>query len=132
MRRLITLAGVPLFAVLTLTGCSPPAADPVSTASTEPTDTPADATSTVQTAVGDTLAPLVLAATRTPAGRIEVTTSLIDPRSDGSQEGLDAVAICETLAALEGVTYVNVLEVDGTTFAVFGHPSFPRGKCSEV
>lgn len=131
MRRLSPLTAVPLLAVLALVGCSAPV-DPVPVASAAPADPAVDATADVEAAVGETLAPLVFGATRTTEGRVEVATSLIDPRSDGSQEGLDAVAICDALAGLEGVTYVSVLESDGTTFAVFGHPSFPAGKCSEV
>lgn len=66
-------------------------------------------------------------------GRISVETSLVDPRGeDGSAEARQAIEICEAAAGIEGVTYVSVLEKDGTSWVLFGHPSVPTGKCAEV
>jgi len=78
-------------------------------------------------------AALVSNATETEAGRISVETTIVDPRGDaGSAEAESALEICEAAAALDGVTYVNVMEADGTTFVLFGHPSVPEGECGEV
>lgn len=116
--------------VMFLTGCSggtdsPQASAPAATSS-------GDVTTDVQDAVGADLASLVSAAEETEEGRIEVKTSITDPRTDNSDEASDAVAICEAVAAMPGITYVSVLEEDGTTFALFGHPSVPEGACGEV
>ncbi|WP_426735542.1 hypothetical protein [Glutamicibacter sp. 2E12] len=72
-------------------------------------------------------------AEETEPGRISVETSLVDPRAaDGSAEAKQAIEICEAAAGLDGVTYVSVLEKDGTSWVLFGHPSVPTGECAEV
>ena len=70
--------------------------------------------------------------TETEPGRISIETSLMDPRADGSEEANSAIAICESVVSLFGPSYVSVLENDGTNFVLFGHPSVPRGACTEV
>lgn len=116
--------------VILLSGCSGGTDSPQ--ASTPAAATGGDVTADVQDAVGGDLAPLVSAAEETEEGRIEVGTSITDPRTDDSDEASDALAICEAVAAMPGITYVSVLEADGTTFALFGHPSVPEGTCGEV
>ncbi|MGP9034897.1 hypothetical protein ACT17S_17730 [Glutamicibacter mysorens] len=72
-------------------------------------------------------------AEETEPGRISVETSLVDPRGeDGSAEAKQAIEICEAAAGLDGVTYVSVLEEDGTNWVLFGHPAVPEGECAEV
>lgn len=70
-------------------------------------------------------------ATETEPGRIEVETSITDPRGgEGSTEAAAAIAICEAAVSL-GATYASVLEADGTTFVLYGHPSYGQ-TCTEV
>lgn len=69
----------------------------------------------------------------TEPDRIRVETDFVDPRgATGSEEAKSAVAICESVVTLFGPRYVSVLEDDGTTFVLFGHPSVPSGACAEV
>jgi len=71
--------------------------------------------------------------TETEPGRMRIETSLLDPRgADGSEEAKNAIAICEAVVSLFGPNYVSVLENDGTSFILFGHPSVPTGTCAEV
>lgn len=71
--------------------------------------------------------------TETKPGRIRVDTSVVDPRgANGSEAAVTAIAICESTVALFGPSYVTVLEDDGTNFVLFGHPSVPKGACTEV
>lgn len=77
--------------------------------------------------MGDT----VVSATETEPGRYEIQTSIVDPRgAAGSAEAVDAIAICEAVVKL-GATYVSVLEEDGTTFVVYGHPRY-GDVCTEI
>ncbi|WP_309079864.1 hypothetical protein [Zhihengliuella sp.] len=124
-------------AALTVAGCSSPAEEapapspsPAATASADATDESVDRTDDVKAAAGDT-ADLVTTATETEPGRLEIETTITDPRSDGSAEAQDAIAICEAAAGLDDVTYVNVLEADGTSFVLFGHPAVAEGECVE-
>lgn len=91
---------------------------------------PVDRTDEVTEGAGDD-GGLVTSATETEAGRIEVATSIVDPRTEGSPEAASAVAICEAAVAV-GAEYVSVLEEDGTSFVLYGHPSVPAGECAEV
>lgn len=69
----------------------------------------------------------------TEPGRIRVETKLVDPRgASGGEEAKSAVAICESVVTLFGPKYVSILEDDGTTSVLFGHPSVPSGACAEV
>lgn len=69
----------------------------------------------------------------TEPGRISIETSIVDPRgADGSDEAKSAIAICESVVALFGSSYISVLEDDGTNFVLFGHSSVPSGACTEV
>jgi hypothetical protein len=71
--------------------------------------------------------------TEAEPGRIRIETSVVDPRgADGSEEAKSAIAICESAITLFGPSYVSVLEDDGTSFVLFGHPSVPKGACTEV
>lgn len=77
-------------------------------------------------------------ATMTEPGRLEVATTLVDPRGDaGSPEAQEVIAICEAAVSLledQDVSdpYVSVLEDDGTTWILYGHPMVPEGECGEV
>jgi hypothetical protein len=71
--------------------------------------------------------------TETEPGRIQIDTSVIDPRgANGSDAAMTGIAICESAVALFGPIYVSVLEDDGTNFVLFGHPSVPKSACTEV
>ncbi|UKA77333.1 hypothetical protein [Arthrobacter sp. FW306-07-I] len=71
--------------------------------------------------------------TETEPGKIRIETSLVDPRgADGSEEAKSAITICESVVSLFGPSYISVLENDGTTFVLFGHPTVPSGACAEV
>jgi hypothetical protein len=66
-------------------------------------------------------------------GRIRIYTSVVDPQTaSGSEAAVTAIAICESAVALFGPSYVSVLEDDGTSFVLYGHPSVPEGACTEV
>jgi len=126
---------LPALALL-LAGCS-------SSPSTEPSEAPATVKSETSTAAKDVTAEVQKAAGKagaaitkaeeTEPGRISIETTLVDPRGeDGSAEAKKAIEICEATKDLDGVTYVNVSEKDGTSWVLFGHPSMPKGECSEV
>lgn len=110
----------------TSAGAADPAADDV------------DVTADVKTsAQGAGWADLVTSATKTEADRAEVSTSITDPRGDaGSPEAQQAIQVCEgTVAWLSAAgaatPKVSVLEADGSTFVVAGHPSYGPD-CTEV
>jgi hypothetical protein len=77
------------------------------------------------------------AATLTEPGRITVETTIVDPRGDaGSPAAQQAIQLCEGVVAYlkgtgEAQPYVSVMENDGSTFVLYGHPSYPGG-CTEV
>lgn len=74
---------------------------------------------------------VITAAAETEPGRWEISTTIVDPRVDGaSQEGGIARGVCEAIVAL-GATDVVIYEEDGTTFVLYGHPSYGNS-CTEV
>ena len=99
---------------------------PTSAAATEGF-APVDVTAQMQQAVGS----VVTTATQVEESRVEVETTIADPRTGpGSAEAQQAIAVCEAALAL-GVTKVSVFEADGTTFVVAGHPAYGEA-CTEV
>ncbi len=132
-------------AISASTAAAPVTVDPTPT----PSPTPAPATTTepapepVATAPAKTFvdqirddvgsyANLITSAEETEPGRIEVGTSIVDPRGDnGSPEAQQAIAICEAVMIATGASYVNVAEEDGTTFVLAGHPTYGPD-CTEV
>jgi hypothetical protein len=87
----------------------------------------ADRTADLHASVGD----IVLSAVETEPGRLEVETTITDPRGDaGSPEAREAIAVCEAARDL-GYEHVRVSEADGSTFVVAGHPSYGAA-CAEV
>ncbi len=69
----------------------------------------------------------------TEPGRIRIATSVVDPRgANGSEAAITEIANCESAVALFGPSYVSVLEDDGTNFVLYGHPSVPKGACTEI
>ncbi|MFJ5962033.1 hypothetical protein [Pseudarthrobacter oxydans] len=136
-------------AALLLAGCSssalqtaPTAAEPAPTASrtaAAPESIPTssagvDKTADFKTANANAAwVGQIKSATETEPGRISIDTSVVDPRgADGSEAAKVAIAICESAVALFGPSYVAVKEDDGTHFVLFGHPSVPKGACTEV
>ncbi|WP_193341727.1 hypothetical protein [Pseudarthrobacter sp. AB1] len=137
-------------AALLLTGCSssvpqtaPTTAMPAQTAASQTAAAPEsipsatnepDKTADFRTANAN--APWVgqvKSVTETESGRIRIETSVVDPRgANGSDAAKTAIAICESAVALLEPSYVSVLEDDGTNFVLFGHPSVPKGACTEV
>jgi hypothetical protein len=75
----------------------------------------------------------IKAVTETEPGRISIDTSVVDPRgADGSEAARTAIAMCESALALFRTSYVAVKEDDRTHLVLFGHPSVPKGACTEV
>lgn len=97
--------------------------------STEETDdavTVEDVTAQVQAAAGD-----VVTLAEADGDRVTVQTSIVDPRGDdGSQEAQAALEVCENALEL-GYAHVSVMEADGTTFVLAGHPAYGED-CTEV
>lgn len=142
--------GLVVSAVLALAGCSTSANEAATTppapaaTSVAPTPTPTETyvvgiPSDIATPTGgltDELravaGPQVYEVTENAPGEWEVQTQdIVDPRGeDGSQAALDAIAVCEAAVGL-GATKVSVLESDGTTFVVYGHPAY-GDVCTEV
>lgn len=131
MKRFFPLA---IAATLLLSACSSGAAAPAKPeASIASSAVAVDRTADLQATLSPDTAELVVTAAEPEAGRVNVETTLVDPRGDaGSAEAESALVICEAAAHLDGVTYVSVAEADGTTFVLFGHPSVPEGECGEV
>lgn len=123
-----------LLATLLVAGCSStaeqPSAPSSSVASTPTTEAAAvDRTADVQKVAGEH----VTAAEEPEPGRILVETDLKDPRSSGgTPEAEQAMAICKSVAKMNGVKYVSVMEMDGTSWVLFGHPALPDGECGEI
>ena len=75
---------------------------------------------------------VITRAVETEPGRLTVDTTLKDTRTPGSESTAEAVAVCEAGRTLVGDGgYVAVLEADGTTLAVAGHPAYGP-QCAEV
>lgn len=74
-------------------------------------------------------------AMETEPGRLQIDTTVVDPRGpDGSEPALVAVSMCNAAVASFGAAYphIKVMEADGTHFVLFGHPAVPDGACTEV
>jgi glucose/arabinose dehydrogenase len=64
-------------------------------------------------------------------GTVLVETTIVDPRVEGeTPERVEANRICRALVDL-GAQQVRIYESDGTTFMVYGHPSYGN-VCIEV
>jgi hypothetical protein len=128
---------------LTITACgggdSKDAEAASTTASaTDPTVNTADVTNEVRaSASGAAWTDTITTATLTEPGRITAETTITDPRgADGSPAAQQAIQVCEGVVAyLQGTGVaepkVSVMESDGSTFVLYGHPSYPGG-CIEV
>jgi hypothetical protein len=128
---------------LTATACggdeaTEPEAAPTTATSAAPASDDADVTEGVRaSASGAPWIEQVTAATLTEPGRITVETTIVDPRGDaGSPAAQQALQVCEGVVAYmqstgEAEPYVSVMEQDGTTYVLYGHPSYPGG-CTEV
>ncbi|MCU1419882.1 MAG: hypothetical protein JWR57_1051 [Mycetocola sp.] len=126
----VALVAVPL-AFLLLAGCT---AAPASDASDASSDSFAavDRTGDLAEVLVET-ASYVEKATETEPGRLVIETKIVDPRGDdNSVEAATTVAICNAAVSLGGIDHVSVMEADGTSFVLFGHPSVPEGTCTEV
>ena len=145
---------LPLLAVLLLAGCAAPeptavsaettgTATPTATMSPAPTPTseiapaevapaPVDMTAEVRDA-SPPLESYVKSATSSEAGRVSVESSLVDPRGDnGSAEAVLALQLCnDVVANMSGVSYLSIMENDGTTWILYGHPGY-GSTCTEV
>lgn len=122
-----------LLSGLLLAGCSAPAEEPAPSspeAASATSEPPAvDRTAEVQKVAGDH----VLKAEETDPGRIVVETDLVDPRGeDGSPAAQQAIAVCEAVVQLGDVEHVSLMEKDGTSWILYGHPAVPKGECGEV
>lgn len=141
-----------LLAVLLLAGCAAPeptivyvettvTATPTPAVTPTPTPTapaaavapaPADVTGKVRDA-SPALESYVKSATSSEAGRVVVESFLVDPRGEnGSAEALLALRLCsDVVANMSGVSYVSIMENDGSTWILYGHPSY-GSTCTEV
>ena len=126
---------------LILAGCGSDAKGET-TVTTEPTKAEAFTTSDVTDELraanaGAPWVQSVVIATQTEPERVVVETTIVDPRGDdGSDEARTAIQVCEaTVTLLEGMgagaPKVSIMEDDGTSFVLYGHPSYPGG-CTEV
>ena len=128
-----TLAPLLLIGLL-LAGCSSPAEQP------EAPSAPPSNTSSQEAAAVDRTADVqkvagkhVTGAEESEPGRIMVETDLADPGGEGgSPEAKQAISICEAVSQMDGVSYVSVMEEDGTSWVLFGHPALPKGECGEI
>ncbi|MFS4506911.1 hypothetical protein ACMA46_11795 [Clavibacter sp. Sh2141] len=129
-RALPALPALLFAATLALSGCSTEAA-PEPAASAPAASAPAadsDITTAAQALVGGS----VSAATETEPGRLQLDTTIVDPRGEaGSPEAVEALDLCKQAKAIPGVTHVSVMEADGTSFVLAGHPSYGQN-CTEV
>ena len=141
---------LPLVAALVLAGCSAPqpvddvdpqAGTSASSPSAKPTastPTPAPVTSTgldvtaEVKAVSPSVESYVVSGTVTEPGRITVGTTLVDPRGEnGSPEALLAIQLCDDVVSLGGISNVSIMENDGSSWVLYGHPSYGN-VCTEV
>jgi hypothetical protein len=139
VRKALTM----LAAIAALTACTgqdsgQTTAQTTSPAAAAPAADDVDVTADLKTsAQGASWADLIQSATKTEEDRVEVSTSITDPRGDaGSPGAQQAIQVCEGavawLAASSIATpKVSVLEADGSTFVVAGHPTYGPG-CTEV
>lgn len=119
-----------LLATLLLTGCSAAAVEPP--AAKAPGSAAVDRTADLAEVLAET-ASYVERATETEPGRLVIETNIVDPRGDdNSTEAATAVVICNAAVSLGGIDHVSVMEADGTSFVLFGHPSVSEGTCTEV
>jgi len=148
MKRLaISLA---LVAVLALAGCAaepepPPTATTPSSSEPTPADTPSESptptpTPTAEAAGTDWRALLVAqgyttveSVTEREPGWPEIQTGIEDPGGGviGSLEAQVAIEICNAAVAL-GATRVTVLDIDGSSWILYGHPAYGGNVCTEV
>lgn len=127
-------AGVLSLALLA-SGCGSDAATvPTQAPAVQPTVNTADTdrTAAVKAALSDNLAAVVKTAVQSEPGRLQIDTSLVDPRgAAGSPDAKKATAICEAAVAKFGAAHVSVMENDGTSWILYGHPSYGN-TCTEV
>ncbi|MDA3806221.1 hypothetical protein PED38_15585 [Clavibacter sp. CT19] len=126
-----TALALPVLALLLgagLSGCSTEAAPAASAPATSAPAADSEIATAAQALVGGS----VTAATETEPGRIQLDTTIVDPRGDdGSPEALQALGLCEQAKGIPGVTHVSIMEADGTSFVLAGHPSYGEN-CTEV
>ena len=128
MNKFLPVAAI---AVLLLSACS--SNEPAPAASVSAPVAAVDRTADVTAALDVAGAAAITSAEETEPGRVVISTSIVDPRGDnGSAEAVLAVSICDVVSAMPGVEHVSIMEADGTTFVLFGHPSVPAGACAEV
>ncbi len=133
--RTIPAFVVPAVLLLSLTGCGggDSTAEATSSAPTSSPSAPAampeltanDVDVTADLTTGQAWATLISEATITEPGRLEVTTTIVDPRggTSGTPEAQQAVQVCQAALAFmqqrnEADPYVKVNEANGTTFAL--------------
>lgn len=139
MRTHTTIAAATLtVAALALAGCSSDAAEdetpPTATAPSVTTTSEAEPVDrTAEVTAGAAWGDQVTSATETEPGRMEVATTLVDPRGeDGSAEAQTALEVCRAAVAVleaDGAEdrYVSVLEEDGTTWVLYSTGQLPGG-----
>lgn len=104
------------------------------TAAESPSNHPedVDVTQEIKALLPDDISPLIKDAIVSEPGKIQVETSIVDPRGkNGSPQAEQAISICTTIVK-KGYEYIAIMENDGTHYVVFGHPAYPAGQCSEI
>jgi len=144
MKRTAALL-LPIGLGLTLTACgeggsadAEAAPATASVAAAAPAADDVDVTNEVRaSAPGAAWMDAVTTATLTEPNRIVAETTITDPRGDnGSPAAHEAIQVCQGVVAyLQGTGVadpkVSVMEADGSTFVLYGHPSYLDG-CTEV
>lgn len=134
--RVLALA---LTSIAVLAGCSSPAAEPkvdYDAIKSKMAEDYVDRTEAFKAANASAAwLGSVESAMETEPGRLQINTTVVDPRGpDGSEPALVALSVCNAAVASFGATYphIKVMEADGTHFVLFGHPAVPEGVCTEV
>ena len=115
-----------------LAGCGSTPDTPEETPATAAATTAeVDRTSDIQAALDNP--EVVTKAVETEPGRLTIETNIVDDREDGGDDAAQAIAICEAGKALLDTTdpYVSVMEADGTSFVIAGHPAY-GAECTEI
>ena len=128
--RKMTLGLAVVVALLAGCGSTPdtPEETPTTTAATT---AEVDRTSDLQAAIDNP--EVVTKAVETEHGRLTIETSIVDDREDGGDDATQAITICEAGKALLDAPepYVAVMEDDGTSFVIAGHPAY-GAECTEI
>lgn len=114
---------------VTVTVTATPEPAPTVTVTAAPTDESTPPAAEDKLSALRTVSPMVTGVQETEPGRWVINTAIVDPRGDDgtSAEAQEAIAICKKAVEL-GATNVAVMESNGSSFVLYGHPSY-GAKC---